>query len=181
MSVFVVRAVDDGGVPIPGVFDELREGRARIGWSYKDNLDLRLIDRKISQNKPLDADEQDAKLCLRFLTEVKESDYLLYPHQPVRGQFSVVQVNGEYDYSSCECSLDGDFRSYRHCVLLTEQPVDMYDEIVPSKLRRRLGKPRRLSRVTDTAPLSLFLQDLPQVGRQQDSNRSALRRIHSDL
>lgn len=66
-------------------------------------------------------------------------------------------------------------------MLVTAQPVDLYDEIVPSKLRQRLGKPRRFSRVTDTAPLFLLLQRLPQAGQQQNSNQPALQRIHGEL
>lgn len=84
-----------------------------MGWSYDDNLDLRLIQDKIRQATPLDATEQEAKLGLGFCTVVERSDFLLYPHQPVRGQFSVVQVNDdEYDYSRREDGLDGDFRSF---------------------------------------------------------------------
>ncbi len=98
-AVFVVRTVHDGQ-PIPGVFDELQAGRARIGWSYEDYLDLRLLLRKIKQGETLNEDEQAAKRCLGFLTRVEVGDYLLYPNQPERGRFSVVQVTGEYDYST---------------------------------------------------------------------------------
>ena len=69
-AVFVVKAVDDDGQPIPGVFDELKVGRARIGWSYQDNLDLNLIHKKIKQGKVLDEDERNAKRCLGFLTDL---------------------------------------------------------------------------------------------------------------
>ena len=37
---FVVKTSDDQW-PISGVFEELKKGRARIGWSYQDDLDLR--------------------------------------------------------------------------------------------------------------------------------------------
>ena len=183
-AAYVVKTVVEGQ-PFPGVFGELKAGRARIGWSYQDNLDLRLLVTRIEQGEQLNQDERDAKRCLGFLTRVESEDYLLYPHQPVRGQFSVVQVTGEYDYSTEQDSLDEDFRSFRPCLLKTPEPVDMYDEIVPSQLRHRLGRPGRLSQVYDTAPLFRFLKDLPNQGQLQgDSNQMSeisLQRIHDEL
>ena len=174
-QVFVVKTVDeDTWEPIPGVFEELEAGRARIGWSWLDHLDLRLIQEKINTGEPLDGDEQSAKRCLGFLTRVGVDDYLLYPHQPNRGNFCLVQVMDEYDYSSEEDGLDG-FRSFRPCSFLTS--VDMDDEIVPSQLRHRLGRPGRFSQVYDTVPFREFLDDLPEAGSiRDDSNRASLRK-----
>ena len=183
--VFVVRAVDHSGQPVPGVFRELEAGRARIGWSYEDKLDLRLIRKKIDQGEPLDDEEQDARMCLGFLTRVNPTDFLLYPHQPVRGQFAVVQVNGEYDYSTREDGLNEDFRSFRPCCLFTSDPVALRDEIVPSQLQHRLGCPGRFSKVYTTEPFFKFLEDLPNRGQLRDEpnkvSKVALRRIHNAL
>ncbi len=179
---YVVRTTEYSGEPIPGVFEELQAGRARIGWSYRDDLDLRKIQEKLKQGSPLNGDEQAAQRCLGFLTKPALDDYLLYPHQPTRRKFCVVQVKGEYDYSAAEDSLNGDFRSFRPCSLMTSKPVDMYDEIVPSQLRRSLGIQGRFYGISDTSPLSIFLEDLPEAGRTQgDSNRTSLLRINKEL
>ena len=183
LTVFVVKAVEEGQ-PIPGVFDELKAGRARMGWSYQDNLDLRLLLGRIEQGEQLDEDERGAKRCLGFLTRVKLEDYLLYPHQPERGLFSVVQVKGDYTYSTDKDGLDGDFRSLRACSLKTPEPVDMYDKIVTSQLRHRLGRPGRLSQVYDTSSFSIFLEHLHNHNQgqpQDDSNLASLQRIHNEL
>ena len=120
-----------------------------------------------------------------FLTRINSGDYLLYPHQPEKGKFSVVQVTGKYDYSTDEDGLDGDFRSFRPCLLKTPKPVEMYDDIVSSQLRHRLGRPGRFSQVYDTAPLFRFLEDLPrQGGCKTTSNQMSemsLQRIHNEL
>lgn len=182
MAVWVVKTVDDDGYPIPGVFDQLQASRARIGWSYQDNLDLRLISQKINEGEPLNQDECEAKRCLRFYTEVAEDDFLIYPHQPQRRQFTVVQVTGKYGYSPAHDALDGDFRSFRPCQPRTPEPIDWYDEIVPSQLRIRLGRPGRFSKIYDTEPFFMFLRAVPEAGRHQDgSNRSSLQRIHDEL
>ena len=178
---FVVKAVADGW-PISGVFEELRSGRARIGWSYRDDLDLRLIQKDLSRGTPLNKDQKNARRCLGFLTRVSPDDYLIYPHQPERGQFCVVLATGEYDFSDKEEGLDKDFRSFRPCSLVTTEPVNVHDEIVSSQLRHRLGRPGRFSEIYNTGPLSEFLEDLPNAGRlQDDSNRASLQRIHNKL
>ena len=183
-NAYIVKAVDDGHPtqPIPGVFEELVAGRARIGWSYQDNLDLRSILGRIERGEQLDDDEQSARRCLGFLTRPELDDYLLYPHQPARGQFTVVQVAGKYAYSNADDGLNGDFRSFRPCSVTTPEPVDMYDEIVPSQLRYRLGRPGRFSQVYDTTALSLFLNALPLQGQiQDDSATTGVKRIHTEL
>ena len=183
-DAYVVKAVTDEypSQPIPGVFDELVAGRARIGWSYQDTLDLRLLRRKLEGGGELDEDEQHARRCLGFLTRVNVDDYLLYPHQPERDTFTVVQVKGDYDYSEPQDGLNLDFRSFRPCRLTTPDPVDMYDEIVSSQLRHRLGRPGRFSQVYNTVPVFLFLDALPLRGQRQDgSTTTSIQRIHKEL
>ena len=176
-QVWVVKAVEEGsGRPVEGVFEELAAGKARIGWSYQDDLDLRIIRDKGGRN--LNDDQRWAKRCLPFLTRMQEGDLLLYPHQPERGKFSIVQVTGEYDY---DAGL-GDFRSVRPCKLIPGSPVNMYDEIVISSLRRRLGRPGRISLVYDTGPVVYLLNNLTKAGKIRDgSGRAGVDRIHDEL
>ena len=78
---FVVKTAPSGGEPVAGVYDELKAGRARIGWSSQDNQDLRKIRDKRAQSD----DERWARKCLGFLTRVEIGDRFVYPHQPRRG------------------------------------------------------------------------------------------------
>ena len=163
-QVWVLKAFEekDGrrGPSIEGVFDELRHGRARIGWSYDDDLDLRIIRDK---GGDLNEAQEAATKCLPFLTKMEKGDVILYPHQPEEGKFSIVRVTGEYDYD--DGLENGDFRSVRPCELVSGSPVDMYDEIVTASLRERMGLPGRLSRVSDTGPLAYLLDNLPKAGK----------------
>ena len=151
MAAFVVKTKDPLKGPIDGVFDELKAGRARIGWSSDDKLDLQKIEDKLKMRARLDADEANAKRCLGFLTRVEKGDTLLYPHQPAEGEFTVVEVTGDYEYSDKDKAISGDFRSVRSCTFKTS--ASMYDDSVPSQLRRRLGRPGRFSEVYDIEPL----------------------------
>ena len=184
-AVFVVRAAEKGE-PVPGVSEELQAGRATIGWSYQDKLDLRLIQGKLDRGESLDSEEIGAKRCLGFLTRVEVGDYLLYPHQPDSRQFLVARVAGDYCYLNKEEGLgvnDGsDFRSFRPCSIETPEPVYWYDEIVRADLRQDLGRPPRFYEIGDTTSFFAFLEDVPEAGRQQDgTNRSSLRRIGIEL
>lgn len=183
MAVFVVKTMDDYGQPIPGVFDELEAGNARIGWSWQDNQDLRVINLARENGEPLDEHQQDAIRCIGFLTRPIVGDYLIYPHQPERNRFSVVEVMGDYDYDDAEGGIGGDFRSVRPCGVIAPN-VDIYDEIVPSQLRYRLGRPGRFSEVYDTRPFESFKRywDIGKSGQSQDdTNTNRIRRIHNKL
>lgn len=173
---FVVKTAPSGGEPVAGVYDELKAGRARIGWSSQDNQDLRKIRDKRAQSD----DERWARKCLGFLTRVEIGDCFVYPHQPRRGMMSVVEVTGDYGYD--DGIIGGDFRSFRPCKMETPEPVHLYDEIVPSKLRHRLGCPGRFSQIRDTAPLTDFLEYVSQAGRRRDdTNRAAVGHVRKKL
>lgn len=182
--VYVLRTEDRiTGQPAVGVFEELKAGRARMGWSWDDKLDLRVIQEKREQGEALDEDQKGAVRSLNFLRYTNPGDYIIYPHQPKRGQFSVVKITGEYDYSDAADGLEGDFRSFRPCSLETPSPVDMYDEIVPSALCTRLGRQGRFSEVSDSRELFFsFLKELPEAGQLQDGSTSArIKRIYKEL
>ena len=176
--VFVVRTQDNAGNPVDGVFDDLQAGRATIGWSWEDRLDLRTLAKK--PRADMDRHESDAWRCHGFCYRVRVDDYLLYPNQPQRGRFVAARVTGDYDYLPGE----RDFRSYRPCELLTPRPVSLYDPIVPSQLKHRLGRQRRFSRVWDPRPVFDFLHHIADAGKRQDEpgKVSAIRwdRIHKE-
>lgn len=180
-AVWVVRTTDYGW-PGEGVFDELQRGHARIGWSSEDNCNLRVIQETMERGAPLDPFQDKARRCLRFLTEVEVDDYLFYPHQPERGQFSVARVTGPYEYSAPQDHLNGDYRSCRPCSLVTTRPVDLYDEIVHPYVRRRLGLQGRIYQPSDSTLFLQLLRDLPKAGTLDDgSNQTVLRTIHRNL
>ena len=131
----------------------------------------------LDEGRELDQHQAQARLCLGFLHKPNCGDYLLYPHQPDRGNFTIVTVAGDYDYAT-----DGDdFRSFRSCALVTPDPISVYDPIVPSKLRADLGRQCRFYEIHDTTALALFLRDMPLAGGTEPSNSPALSRVHGDL
>ena len=183
MSAFVVKTIDDYGQPIEGIYEELQRGNARMGWSWTDAQDLRVIRDTEAEGRALTADQESARRCLPFLTGVALEDLLFYVHQPSRGTFSIARVEGEYAYSAADNAIRGDFRSVRDCRLVSpDGGVDMYDDIVPSQLRNRLGRPGRISRIHDSGPVEIVVRDLPGAGRyHRGSDQMSLQRIHESL
>ncbi len=57
----------------------------------------------------------------------------------------------------------------------------MYDGIVSSHLRFRLGLPGRFYQIHDTTSFTSFLGDLPEAGQRPDSDQVRFRRIHNEL
>jgi hypothetical protein len=166
---FVVKTVsrDVPTYVIPGVFASLKTGKARIGWSYQDDLDLRVLREKVvaGQWDDLSKAEQDAWACHRFLDDVSTGDYLVYPHQEQYGKLCIALVTGDYQYSGDDDSLNGDFRSLRPCRLLTTSPVDRYDEIVPPLIRRKIGLQGRFYELYDVELLMSLIENLPRAGK----------------
>jgi hypothetical protein len=144
------------------LFESLQTGWARIGWSWLDNLDLSQI---ISGNwNELDGNQHDAWYCHGFVDRAQNGDLLFYPNVPEFGKFSVAKITGEYQFLSADDSLDGDFRSARHCELLTQRPISKSDEIVAPVLRARLDLRGRFYQLYADEEIADFLNRLPEAG-----------------
>ena len=82
---------------------ELKMGRLRQGWGYSPELDLRIISADRERGAQL---SEGQKACWRgnrrlLPTEpdsVKPGDYIITPHLPEEGVWSLVEVTGGYHY-----------------------------------------------------------------------------------
>jgi hypothetical protein len=163
MPAFVVRTEFDNAGSAGEVWQSLKNGEARIGWSYKDDLDLQEI---VDVNErgawgTLNPEQQDAWRCHGFVDRARPGDYLFYPNVPEDGQFAVVRLlPGDYRLLTGNQSINGDFRSTRPCELVTLQPLARSDRIVHPWLRRRLGLQGRFYELYDQEVLDAFLDHL---------------------
>lgn len=106
--------------PIAGVYAELIAGRARMGWSNRDELDLRIIAKAVLTGQALTDEQKDAKPRLPFFEDIRVHDVLWYPKIPAAGRVTVVRVTGDYAYDHgingvYDGGLGYDFRSVRPC------------------------------------------------------------------
>jgi hypothetical protein len=187
MSAFVVRTSEEVA---DAIFRKLSLGSARIGWSYRDNLDLRFVTHETDENRwdNLDGDQQDAWYCHGFLDRVQNGDILFYPNVPSYGQFCVAEVTGGYEFLAevNGIGLSHDFRSARACDLLTNTPVQKADSIVPPTIRNKLGLRRRFYQLyIDETIIKTFLENLASAGKGVATSLSIfsemMQPLHGDL
>lgn len=183
-NVFVLRTnKHNAGGPHEGVADEIRNGRARMGYSSEDRQDFR----KIMENPhEYEKWERDS---LGFLRRVSNGDIIMYPHQPERDRFMVCRITGEYGYlSKLEIGKsgildinDGDFRSWYPCEPLFEgNSISYRHKAVPPKL---LGSFRNLFRFIgiDFNIYKQFEEDYVRLGPDAEGERDRIGAIHQKL
>ena len=81
---------------IRAVYESLKLGEGRFGWSYVATADLRALKKRREEGGwgLLEKDEQD---CYQgFLLRIKPGDYVVYINVPERGQCTLAKVTGEY-------------------------------------------------------------------------------------
>lgn len=160
MAAYVVRTDTDG----QELLTKLRAGSARMGWSFWDNQDLQaIIDQTNGGNwDRLNGDQQDAWYCHGFVDRANIGDLFFYPNVPEYGMFCVVRIVGEYHFLPAQDGIDGDFRSARPCELISKDPIDKLDAIVPPIIRHKLGLQRRFYQLNvEQSEIETILNGLP--------------------
>ena len=145
--------------PIAGVYSELIAGRARMGWSYRADLDLRIIAELNMAGQALNEDQKDAARCLPFFESIRVHDVLWYTTIPAARRVTVVRVTGEYDYDHgingvYDFGLGYDFRSVRPCEAVATN-LDMRGEIIEQKVANWLNAPGSITRAIPRSAVAL--------------------------
>lgn len=136
--------------PIEGMLAELIAGRARMGWSNRDDHDLREIVKAESAGRTLTPEQEDAKRCRPFFTDIRVHDVLWYPSIPEKKKVTVVRVTGEYGYDRGVMGMyDGgegyDLRSFRPCEAVAAA-LDIDSETIGPDVRRWLNTRGRMAK-----------------------------------
>ena len=132
------------------VFDDLKKGVGRFGWSYLEedgealgDADLRRLKAKVDSDgwKSLTKDEADRYQV--FLLELKPDDWVVYVNVPRWGRCTVAQVAGPYYWNAS----DWDFNHRFPVVASSVRDFDRNDAIVPAALSARLKLQGRYWRI----------------------------------
>lgn len=104
--------------------DELKAGRLRQGWGYKDRLDLRLLAKKDEQGEELDEDESAAwkRLSVMLMKDwgIKVGDIILVKNTPTWGWYTLCEVTSGYHFDRSTPGGDGDYGNWIGVKLLRE-------------------------------------------------------------
>ena len=119
------------------LMEELKAGRLRQGWSNSHDLDLRTISAALKRGEQLsEAQKQCWRGNRRLLPTERDSvqpgDYIIVPHLPEEGFWSIVKVTGGYRYEK-----DKAFGHILEVELLNrDQPINPRCVAVAAALRR---------------------------------------------
>lgn len=127
---------------------ELRAGRMRQGWGYRDDLDLTELSSLVSSGETLSPEQRAAWRNRRLLPAeidgVHQGDIVLLPNLPKQGRWFVAVVEDD-DYRYEIPREFGDYGHIRNVRLLNpDSPVNPYDEAVSARLRSTMRVRRRL-------------------------------------
>lgn len=101
MAIYALRGNDDEKWTT-AIYNSLKNGEARFGWSYYDDsknftTDLNILKEKIRQGQALTDDE--ANCYQPFLFDIKCGDYIVFINIPQYGECTLAKVTKEYYYS----------------------------------------------------------------------------------
>jgi len=86
----------------PKLFEEIKKGKARFGWSYENSSDLNQIEKTLKANNwdfnKLVDDQAEVWDKGNFLLNIKTGDYLVYINQPQYGYCTICLSQGEYSF-----------------------------------------------------------------------------------
>ncbi|TKJ29515.1 hypothetical protein CEE39_09050 [bacterium (candidate division B38) B3_B38] len=143
-TIYAVKVIqpweEDSSYWIPLIYEEIKQGRARFGWGYYDEADVRKIKEKADRQewKHLDKKEISTWSHAGFLLNIIPEDYFIYINMPEYGKCSIVKITGDYNYSEVwDKDKKEDFRHFLPCEFI--YTFDRNSDIVHPYLRRRLG------------------------------------------
>lgn len=129
------------------LWNELKQGRLRQGWGWLLEQDLRVID--ATADSDMTDEQHESWSGNRRMLEshgdgIKPDDYILVPHLPQEGSWSVVRrLDAPYTFD-LNNGMD-DYGHLLHVELLNpERPISFHEDVVAAGLRSTMRVPKRL-------------------------------------
>jgi len=189
-TVYAVKAEQKEGPVIDALFQELRQGRARFGWSYDDSCDPRDLKARIVRSgwDSLSKREQEAIARTTFLLDVRPGDYFVYVNMPSYGRCTAVRIvdhegvgpDNLFHYTPewGDPSQD-DFRSMLPCEFLFD--FDRNHDVVHPYLSRRLKLMGSHWTIGDTGKFEELLRDHQAGARGKAADERLREQIKEQL
>ena len=159
MAIYAIKAPEDDGKKRE-LYESLRGGEGRFGWSYVETADLRKLKERIDRDgwDSLTDEEKECYNSSRFLLELQDGDYVVYINLPEWGQCTLARVTG-----SCGFGFkDEDFNHRFPVDPDSVRQFDRDDDMVPPALCTRLKLPGAWWRISTEAEFYELLESLNQ-------------------
>ena len=124
-TIWAFNTPDDENIPF--VYDSVRKGRSRFGWSYVKTADLRKLD-----PRPWAELTEDETICFRkahFLLDINPADWIVHINVPSYGQCVAARVTGGYDFEA-----ETPTGNFRHYIPVDPDTVIEFDRTSPNVL-----------------------------------------------
>ncbi|HEY3411686.1 MAG TPA: restriction endonuclease [Armatimonadota bacterium] len=150
------------------IWSELQEGRLRQGWGYRDDQDLHQISALAAAGTPLNDDQRYTWRGNRRLLEtepdgVTPGDFVLLPHLPSQGSWSIARVSGPYRWESPSfpnAGADPDFGHILPVELVSKRPINPFEDAASARLRQTMHV---LSRMWNIDSLAADVEELVEA------------------
>lgn len=147
MTIWAFNKPNDEAVEY--IFESLKKGYSRFGWSYSETSDLNILNDKKWED--MDEDEIICWSKANFLLQVEKDDWIVHINVPDWGYCSAVKVIDGYSFDDTENEL-GD---YRHIIKIDPDSLitfDRNDNNIMPVISRRLklqGNHWRINQIDD--------------------------------
>lgn len=157
MTIYALRVAEKESV-VEMVFNSLKQGEGRFGWSWIETADLRELRERIDRCgwDSLGEEEQECYSGQDFLLNLKRGDHVVYINVPEWGKCALAEVTNEYEWRF----EDDDFNHRFAVDCKSVRTFDRNSDIVPAALSRRLKLQGRWWRVYVEAEFEALLQSL---------------------
>lgn len=159
MAIYAIKSPEDDGKKRE-LYESLRGGEGRFGWSYVETADLRKLKERIDRDgwDSLTDEEKECYNSSRFLLELQDGGYVVYINLPEWGQCTLARVTGTYGFR-----YENDDFNHRFPVdPESVRSFDRNDDMVPPALCARLKLPGAWWRISTEAEFYELLESLNQ-------------------
>ena len=147
------------------MYDSIKGGKSRFGWSYKEELDIRK-----------DWSEHHSKNL--FLRQIKPGDWIVHINTPEWGRCVAARVTSEYDFDEgILIKFDVHNPDFRHCFAIDTSSIVEFDRRDPNISPTVNLRPRgRYQRVYATADFAQSMSNIlnqavqPEAGERPEDH-----------
>ena len=170
MTIYAIKNPDgpDGKDRVQQIFDSLKKGESRFGWSFVETADMRELKQRVQQHGWDHLTAEEAECYHEFLLEVKPNDYVVHINVPEWGYCTLARVTGEYEFRY----EDDDFNHRLKVDPESVIPFNRNDAKVPNYLSARLKLRGRWWHVYAEEEFKQLLAALDQTREYEPKDRS---------
>lgn len=97
MTIYAIKGSDDQE-RIVKVYNSLKTGEGRFGWSNIQTADLRVLRERVEQDGWESLSQQEKNCYHGFLLAIEPEDYVVYINVPKWGECTLAKVTGPYEW-----------------------------------------------------------------------------------